>query len=278
MSNSTFLNRATFNISFLSLFSFSILAFASPSQAVSLGSFEGTTPFIDWEVSGDVSQQGTFPGIPPTDGISQALLTTASTTVGDDLPDAVPGTFNFSGNDPTLAGTNPVLESFLGLDVGALDLNSPSVQAIEGSAIKRTFTAQAGDILSFDWQFLTNDGEFLDFGPRDQAFVALYPVGSPSAPVTIATSIDVLPASGTDFAHEVGDRFTSTPLDAGDYFLGLGVVDGLGTDKTSALLVDNVLLTSPPSPSKIPEPTSVIGLLLWGAFKIGSVVKGSEEE
>jgi hypothetical protein len=65
----------------------------------------------------------------PTDGTSEALLTT-------------PGTANVSS-----------LETFLGLTPGSL----VSRNVTGGSAISQTFTLATAGTLSFDWNFLTNE-------------------------------------------------------------------------------------------------------------------------
>ena len=60
------------------------------------------------------------------------------------------------------------IESFLGLSAGALepavDSNGGSGNATNGSASKSTLSAEAGDIISFNWSFDNNDGgSFNDF-------------------------------------------------------------------------------------------------------------------
>jgi hypothetical protein len=43
-------------------------------------------------------------------------------------------------------------------------------EAIEGSAIKQTFTANAGQTLSFSWNFLTNESVGNDANPNFNDF------------------------------------------------------------------------------------------------------------
>ncbi|MEQ8974822.1 MAG: hypothetical protein RIE73_31100 [Coleofasciculus sp. C1-SOL-03] len=158
MSISTFLQQKTASLAIL--LSFSSLALTTPSQAAILnGGFEDN--LTDWMTVGDVSTQTDAFNATPTQGNSQALLTTASSTFPDDSPQPT-GTFNFSGNEPATVGTPGGLEDFLGLPLGSLPgSNGFFTFPFEGSALKQTFSAQAGDVLSFDWNFLTNDNLML---------------------------------------------------------------------------------------------------------------------
>ena len=268
--------NSTLTTTIASLLGLTSLGIANPVDAAILnGSFEND--LIDWMISGDVSIQETFGDTNPTNGSKQVLLTNAfaspSRLVGDDSSFA--GEFNFSGNDPTNAQFPFTLQNFLGLSPTALNSPFSSLPAFEGSAIKQTFTANEGDKLNFEAKFLTNDG--LDFfgNPRDYAFVTLYQVGStPNSIIPLASSTDSLTSSNSVFNQETGSlNFTSDSLTAGEYILGIGVVDVLGTDKTSALLVDNVRLTPTSSTTKVPEPGFNLGLLMLGIFGSGLILK-----
>jgi hypothetical protein len=262
MFNSRLIHNLSVQIGFLSLLGLVNLALAESSSAQSRNrSFEDDPAFVEWMIIGDVSRQEVFEGILPPDGNFQALLTTATTNLQDDLP-ASAGTFNFSGDNPANENFASELEDFLGLVPNSLDapVNSP-FGATEGSGIQQTFTAQAGDIVQFNWNFLTNDAAAPFFGgSRDYAFVSLYPVsdGVGDNSDVLANSVSPsLISSATSFARETGyNTYTSDPLSAGDWVLGLGVVDGAGTDKTSALLLDSFTIVSP----KVPEPSSLLGL------------------
>ena len=240
----------------------------NPAHASTLnGSFEDNPALTSWMISGDVSRQGTFQGVDSTDGVFQALLTTASTTRLDDFPSAA-GTFNFSGDNPTNAlssvdPSNPgspafALQDFLGL--GPTAFNIPSglgfdLVAHEGSAIQQTLTVNDGDTIRFDWNFLTNDGNNFLGGSRDYAFVSLYEQGSTPGPIVIlAASTGLSGTLGPNFNQQTGYRsFNSGQLTAGEWVLGIGVVDLAGSDNTSALLVDSVTRQS------VPEPMTILG-------------------
>lgn len=243
-------------------------SFATISHAAILnGDF--SNGFQNWEILGDVSVQTDFAG--GSSGNPQALLTTASSILLDDGSPA--GSFNFSGENPASAQfPGYSFQTFLGL--GATSINSGFLPATEGSAIQQIFDANEGDVLSFRFNFLTNDGAF--FGnPRDFAFVTLQDTSSRERPIfSIASSTGSLSTSSTGFAQETGWlTYTSSPLTAGTYRLGIGVVDIFGTDKTSALLIDNIAL-SDETTTPIPEPTSLL-LAAFTALGLGSRFKKS---
>lgn len=251
-----------------SVFGLSTFAFATPSYAASFsnGSFENNLD--DWMTAGDVSVQGTFDGSSPTDGSSQVLLTTGSTVTQDEQPLPV-GTYNFSGNDivsTQFPGFD--LQAFLGIDPDALDVasNFPGLNLSpnEGSAIKQSFSSDTDFSVSFDWNFLTNDGDVPGLSStRDYAFVILTKDGEAPIVQTLDSSSGDFPSSlnGINFNQQSGlNAFDSGLLSAGDYHLAFGVVDISGTDKTSALLVDNVFVDRVQSPQPVPEPGTLLGL------------------
>lgn len=116
----------------------------SVSAQVVNGSFEnGLTGFSR---IGDTSIQTSAFGVDSTQGTSQALITNDGSFLSLPAPD---------------------LEDFLGLTSGSLNTLGNG-NAIEGSAIRQTFTANAGDILTFNYNFLTQgplppDSNFNDF-------------------------------------------------------------------------------------------------------------------
>ncbi|MBE9074326.1 PEP-CTERM sorting domain-containing protein [Microcystis sp. LEGE 08355] len=149
------------------------------------------------------------------------------------------------------------LESFLGLSGNQLS----NLSVVEGSAIKQTITANAGDVFSFSWNFLTDeDANNTDY--NDFAFFTLN-----NTLYSLADTQSIFPVNPS-FSHlkkETGYQTYTIPISVtGNYILGFGVVD---VDKTgggnatgnSALLVDNIKLTNG---VKVPEPDSIFGLLL----------------
>jgi hypothetical protein len=171
--------------------------------------------FTNWTTIGDASIETASLGTSPTEGNFQALITT-------DFP-SVPDT---------------ALENFLGLSVGTID-SLGNGNATEGSALKlNPITVQAGDVVSFDWNFLTNEGTPSSFF-NDFAFVSI----SPSFTSELADTNSVFVLSPTPFFEETGYRtFEYRFTTAGTYTIGFGVADVGDTAVGSGLLVDDLIL------------------------------------
>ena len=119
------------------------------------GGFETGSLIQGWSSFGDaLVDTRLLGGSIPTEGAYQALLTTLTLSA-----DFTPG---LSFSDAVSASA---LEGFLGLGSGSLSGNG----AVEGSAILQVFNANAGDTISFDWNFLTDEPE----APGDFAFVVI---------------------------------------------------------------------------------------------------------
>jgi hypothetical protein len=167
---------------------------------------------------------------------------------------------NFSGND---AVPRTDVESFLGLPSGSLGQDDFE----EGSAIQQTFDVVAGQILKFDYNFLTVDS--IDF-----AFVVVN-----SNLEILADTTDATTPSGADMDPIFGDptfetgwqTFSLTLSTDGPLTLGIGVMDQFDEFLASGLLVDNVRLVDAPS-NVVPEPSSLvifgIGLLCCSLFTV----------
>ena len=177
---------------------------------LSNGGFE-TGDFADWQILGDASIQSDLLGVNPTEGTKQALLTNGSGSVRSED-----------------------LEVFLGLQSGELDRLDNGF-TIEGSAIKRIVNVAAGDTLSFDWNFLTDentpDSIFNDF-----AFFSI----TPGAALEITDTRSDFIFSNTSFQEETEySGFSYTFESSGTFTLAVGVVDVVDDGMDSALLVDN---------------------------------------
>ncbi|MBX9255405.1 PEP-CTERM sorting domain-containing protein [Desmonostoc muscorum CCALA 125] len=228
MNISTFIKHSSFKLGLVSLGSLGGLAITTTS-ALAVGLNLGS-----WQQFGDVTTSG--------DG---ANLSTASLQFADDAP-ASAGAFNYSGIPAGEAGFYPDLQDFLGLaDSSALDIGG---FAFEGSAIKNTITVVAGDALSFDWNFRTNETLNKDF-----AFLLVDSTVIKLADFTDATQAD------SPFLQETGIRsYTfSTP---GTYSVAFGVVDVDDYATTSALEVKNATI------KRVPEPSIILGLLTTLGF------------
>ena len=225
----------------VSLIGISSLLGTNPSYALGLtnGSFENG--FNSWDRIGVTSIETATFGNDPTQGTYQALLST----------------------DTSGSAVDFELDSFLGSPVGSLY----SLGAVGGSALKTRFTATAGDVVSFDWNFLTNELTNPANTRNDFAFVT---IGGLSK---LADTNSTFVTSTTSFSAQTGfEPFAYNFTTPGTYTLGIGVVDAVDFDTTSALLVDNVKLTS----SSVPVPAEVhpaLGLLILGALSASSVLK-----
>jgi len=119
--------------------------------------------------------------------------------------------------------------------------------------------------LTFDWNFLTNEPAL--FPPfNDFSFVSISSLQDLAGAFDQRFQPVISPM--TRFFQETGFQpFSFTIPTTGTYTLGIGVTDWRDTTKDSVLLVDNVQLAS------VPEPTSTLGLLAFGALGAGSVFK-----
>ncbi len=201
----------------LSVFGLSSFTVASPSFAASVNLSNFTS-------RGDVGN------VTP----SQATLTNAARNGSNDItnPNNI---INVSGVDPTGTGA---LEGFLGVSQGFLGLD-----ATEGSAIRTStpLSFLAGDVFSFDYNFVTND----DPG-NDRAFVT---IGS-------LPRFDLLGGSGS---------FNYTFTTASNSNIGIGVVDVNDTVTSSRLSVSNANI------QPVPEPLTILGSGIAAGF--GMVLK-----
>ena len=184
------------------------------------GSFE-TGDFSSWNTIGDTSIETEDLGIFPTDGTSQALITSGASDSGGSVVDSD-------------------LEEFFDLPIGSLD-GLTGNDATEGSAIKQTFTAEAGDVVSFDWNFLTNESapnETFD----DTGFVSVngftFELADTSADFTDASDVE-------GFSSQTGtETLTFSIATAGTYTIGFGAVDVGDSVVDSGLAIDNINIAS----------------------------------
>src|SRR5207249_5015499 len=174
------------------------------------GGFE-TGNFTGWQTIGDALVVDSSIGTAPAGGTYQALITNAPSRASSGRHFQ-----SYSGNNsvescPASLSPDP-LAIFLGLPRCSL---TQLASAWEGSAIKQTFTGNAGEVLSFSWNFLTDEGVPMDF-----AFVVLD--GNLSLLADFST---VQTGSGTPFRDESGYHLFATTLPiTGVHFIGIGVV------------------------------------------------------
>jgi hypothetical protein len=228
------------------------LAINSPSLAASID-------LTLWQTIGDVSiiAGGTGANL-SNDGLNN--------------DDGSLGNFNFSGNPAELVGFNGPLETFLGVNASDLDLGGT---AWEGSALKTTITVGAGDSLSYNWNFLTNEtSPTIDplIGPqKDYAFFMVN-----STIVKLADYTNTLLPSNP-FDSETGLQMGNyTFSQAGTYTIAFGIVDLNDYPITSALSLSNPILNSGnPPPTSVPESDNILGILLLGGLGFWQLLKGT---
>ncbi|NEO76542.1 PEP-CTERM sorting domain-containing protein [Moorena sp. SIO4G3] len=273
--------RFSLRTGIVSLIGVASLFDTNPASAtiITNGSFENY--FTGWETLGSASVRTAGFGSQPTDGSFYAQLDTFLPQEQENFVE---------------------LANFLELDITVLDqIGKGKGEVFEGSAIRTTFTAVAGDVLNFDYNFLTDD-----FGSEyfnDFAFVGIS--GQLNG---LADTFSVLADSMTPFVNETGFKTYSQKIAAsGTYTVTIGVTDVGDGAFDSGVLIDNVNVvrldipdpppvpkpdppsvptptdppsvptpTDPPSvptptdPTSVPEPTSVLGLLAIGVLGVRS--------
>jgi len=262
----------------LGLASLTSLSMVNPASAMNLilnSGFEND--LNDWQTLGDISTQSTFQGIDPVGGNHHGLLTTAcpANPFANGECFDTQNTSNFRQDDPAGGSSNRVfnrsgedqgdangnnfgqvsnLQTFLGLSKNSLNIER-SGGAIagtrtpkEGSAIRQTITVEENSIITFNWNYLTNDGTDSILGNQDYSFVTIYDLNKSDpnnrnvqilGDSTGDITTPIAPGE-TSFEKEGGYRFYSSEiLEAGTYVVGAGIIDVDGTGISSGLLLDN---------------------------------------
>ena len=272
------------------------------------GDFETSTDTLNnntgWEGLGSADIRGIYSGISPYD-TSQGVVTTGCPSTiqtgectdsdndgqprNDDPPTAA-GTYNLLGQDLLSASPQATgnLQNSLGLSDNALSIqreingtllfetNGDPMYKLpkEGSAIYQDITvtddgSSVNDfVLSFDWDFATNDGSG-DLGGKDFGFFSISGSGVEEVFVLEESTGNIAPLDPGDTNFETNtntyDNYTSDPLTLapGTYRVGFGVVDADGVSHSSGLMFDNF------SAQEVPfefSPATGIGLVATFLF------------
>lgn len=205
------------------------VAVSASAGTITNGSFE--SGLSGWSAAGTYSSVGSQDGLTPTAGSFQALLK--------------------SGASNTDVATSTI-ETDLGLTSGSLAAMANATTSgtpTYGSVIWQSVTANAGDVLTFDWAYATSE---LVPSPYDIAFWSISP-----DPKFLANGKSTMPYSaGPDFNMTTGYGSVSyTFATGGTYVLGFGSAQTIDNLVQSALFVDNVQLT--PN-AQTPEPASFV--------------------
>ncbi|MDI1257908.1 PEP-CTERM sorting domain-containing protein [Aquabacterium sp.] len=209
-----------------------------------------------WQTFGDAAALSSSPvglALPIT---GSTLVLSTATLGSDDYPFA-DGHYNVSGQDAGAIGLPGGLEDFVSVALGSLDPDPVNHTSFlwEGSAVRQSFTVQAGDTLHFDWNLLSADRDF-----ADQAFIVIDTHLANGLQVlalgNAAQAINAVPGNG-DLLQTGEHQFSHTFASAGSVTLSLAVADLEAGDKSSLLTVNNVALTS-----AVPEPSTAVFALL----------------
>jgi hypothetical protein len=211
------------------------------SNGIVNGGFE-TGDLTGWEAIGDALVVDTSVGSQsPGRGGYQALITNApSGLIFGEHPQTYSGNNSVDANSFGLPFPTPPspLEIFLGLGSGSLRqlaISTGHGVPAEGSAIKQTFTANAGDILQFNWQYLTDEKGCCSVDV-DFAFVVL-----DGNVLFLADVSAVHHDSDTPFFDESAyTTFVVRLATGGTHTIGVGVIDTYDSAYNSGVLVDNV--------------------------------------
>ena len=209
-----------------------VCALAVPSltqAAITNGDFE-TGNLSGWTLVGSGKATGSGIGVTPTQGSYQGYIETTGNFTA--LAPAVAASLGLSG--PSIAG---------------LGAGAPT----NGTGISQDVTVSAGQTLTFDWNFLTDEldetATFNDFGFFSISGTPYLLASRNSSSYDISS-----PPAGFDGQTDWATQSYTFPA-AGTYKIGFGVFNVGDTGHNSVLLLDAVSIT-------VPEPASVVLLTI----------------
>jgi hypothetical protein len=153
-----------------------------------------------------------------------------------------------------------LLELAAGRPIAELDAMTSGGPIAHGSLLTQTLTVAAGDVLSFKWNFLTNEVPGQPFKNDSAFFLANGP-----APLTVHladTFSAFAPSTSLVFASETGyQAFSASFAVGGTYTLVFGAVDRFDAADDSVLLVDCVERVSGPPTNQAPSCSADLSLV-----------------
>lgn len=201
---------------------------------------------------------GTAGGDALSASATSLILTTAFNADDDAGTD-----FNVSGNAPLAAGG--ALETAAGHPAGEYDIgrfDSSASTATEGSVyVLKNVAVSAGDTLSFDWTFYTNEPQ--TGAMNDAAYFSV--LNSMTTLLANAATGITGDAGLSGYRAATGGTFSYTFASAGSYDLIFAVVDTDDAVNSSALMINDATITP------VPEPRDWM-LMLAGLGLVGMMV------
>lgn len=157
------------------------------------------------------------------------------------------------------------IETTLGLASGTLNALNTNVNGgnlTNGSALYKTFSANAGDSITFSWDYVATD--YIPF--NDPAYALL--IGANSSVSVLASIHGLGQAVGTS-GHSGWQTFAANFATAGTYTLAFVTTNDKDTILDSHLFIDSTSGSCTPKcppPVGVPEPS---GLMLFGLGLLG---------
>ena len=196
---------------------------------------------------GDVSLDTGGVGVGPIQGSAQGLLTTNlgnGAVPEDEVEDA------YENGDWPEDVRNNVITRVWRRHLRNPGLSSNGNGPTEGSALQFSFTADAGDTLHFDFDFLTNDADDDPYVYTDFAWYHLdRPTGRELGLVAHTNQGGFTSFSGPDYEDHTGvQTFNLDLIQTGTHTLTLGINDLEDSFQDSALVIDWIWLFKNPEP------------------------------
>jgi hypothetical protein len=176
---------------------------ASPASALLIGDFEAGS-FDGWATTGETYSIGAVLGISPTSGTGMLALGTGTGSTLDGGP----------------------LDAFFGFANGTIDLLSPNGNNVtEGSGATLVISGNAGEMLTYDLNFLTSETLFYAPDYRDFTFSTIRSGEEGEVVRDDAWAMTRLPTTNATWLQSGWQSFNYTFVTTGTFTIGFGMVD-----------------------------------------------------